>query len=218
MKISHLSPSLVAGVLLAFLAGCSNTPKPGPVAVLSDSSTCATKVSLASAKPLPYDPEKATAIDLRINATSACVTGESGARSLYDVVALPDAGIAYSLSVGSYPVGDTILTPRVQLLGRDGAVLREISRQDFIYRGKILTAMVRAHKDECYLVVRSDPETVGKDERQVKDGSREFPVLAIIPGGVAAGSFSYGTSSIETKTYVHSGLVKVVIRPLATSG
>ncbi|MGV8996400.1 MAG: hypothetical protein ACOH12_05590 [Parvibaculaceae bacterium] len=198
--------------MLVLLGGCANKAA-APVVSLPNNAACPADVSLSDAKPLAYDPEDTEAINLRITLSSPCVMGANGAKGLYDVVALPDPGIGYYLSVGSYPAGDAIFAPRVQMLGQDRTVLREIPRSDFIYRGNVLTAVFRVHAGEHYLVVRSDTATVGQGESRIEDKTHSFPVVALVPGAALVGGFAYGTTSLETQTYSLTGTVKVVITP-----
>jgi len=85
-----------------------------------------------------------------------------GGRSLYRVFTLPHTGAPYLLLLSAPPWGSTLLAPQAIFLNDAGAVKRQSNRTDFIFRGDALSAALRSHPDETYLIVASDPAALGQ--------------------------------------------------------
>lgn len=203
-----------AGMALAILAAVAacNTRSAGPPPMLNVplGRACADKISTIGARPVMFDGEDAGAIDLVIDEGSTCLTGADGKKSLYQVVELPDVGAEYILSVESYQQGNSIFAPRLQLLGRDGEVIRDVDHDDMMFRGTSLTALLRAKPGERYLLIRSDPQTVGLGESRIMDSIRQSGSYNAATGGTF---YVYtGATTTSQMTYSHGGKLKIIVR------
>ena len=171
---------------------------------------CADKISTIGARAVVFDGEDPGAIDLVIDEGSTCLTGADGKKSLYQVVELPDVGAEYILSVESFQQGNSIFAPELQLLGSNGSVIRDVSHDDMMFRGTSLTALLRAKPGERYLLIRSDPQTVGLGESRVMDSIRQNGGYNAATGGTF---YVYtGATTTNTMTYSHGGKLKIIVR------
>lgn len=197
----------------AALAGCrTTTPDLAPLVQIAPAS-CSTEPDVTRAHPLPFDvEEKAEPLRLTIEGQSPCLD-ESGAKSLYEVVALPELSYPVIVTVRSLPSTSGILAPRIVLLDKDGKRLRELDRKAIHFRGTALTAMLRTRPEERYLVIASDPEVVGEDISRVNG--------AVNQQMVSTGAFMFavhtGSESTASMTYAHNGTIQVSARPIPTA-
>lgn len=211
-KLSSMRFALVAGVA-ACLGGCvKDKVSQPPILSLPTASICTVAPDLTRALPLAFNPEKDLPVTVAIDAGSSCLEPKPGEKSLYGVVALPMVGQQIVISVASEPMGQSIFAPQLKLLDQKGAVLREIPRDDFMFRSGALTALIRAHEAERYLVVISDPKMVGQNISQVAGATSATPVTNGIVGFVAYS----GSESTTNLTYSHGGTVKVAAQALGT--
>lgn len=144
-------------VLLYALAGCAGGMGPPPITDLGVR-TCTATPDFSRALPVSVDGAAAVA---ELDATAPCLTGADGMSRVYAVFLLPPANPPYFLSVASQPVGAALFPPRAQMLGSGGEVLRDVDSKLFLFRGNALTAQLRSHEAERYLLVTSVPELVG---------------------------------------------------------
>ncbi len=197
------APRLAAlAALLALLAGCAAPPPP-----LLDISkhVCTPAPELISATPVPLgDPRRPDVVKLQIDDTAHCLETPEG-KSLYGAFRLPDSPTPYMIAVRSTPVGQGLFVPRLLLLDGTGAVRREIGRDSLEFRGPTLTALIRSHPDERYLVVASTPKAVGETESRIVERTQ---------AATAAANGAYftiygGTDTAQTFVYDHGGLITV---------
>ena len=196
-----------AAPLLLLLAACA-TPLPAVPPELSlDGHVCASSPALASAQPVPFDAEKNVSAELD---ASVCLNAGDGTRSTYAVFKLPEVETPYLLRVASAPLGQTILSPRLVLLDADGRVLRERSRDTFLFHGPALYTALRAHPEERYLVVASDPATVGRKVSYVAGSVQQN----MAPAGPVIFLYYTGNEQTNSLVYAHNGKVTVSAQPL----
>lgn len=151
-----------AAVLLGTLCLCAcSTPIPPPTVDLA-SLDCTAAPSLSGAVPLAFDPQKPKDTIAILDSHARCLDNGHGGRSLYRVFTLPHAASPYLLLLSAPPWGSTLLAPQAIFLDTAGAVKRQSSRADFIFRGDALSAALRSHPDETYLVVASDSAALGE--------------------------------------------------------
>ena len=196
----------LAALLPALLAACASPAVP-PILSL-DGRPCVARPDLAGAQPLPLDAGKAVKLDL--DAGAACLE-RAGGRSTYVAFRLPSAEQPYLLTVTSAALGDTLFVPRLMLLDAQGSVLREVSRDDFMFHGTSLYAGLRAQPAERYLIVASDAPSVGQRVSHIIGESRATPV----PVGIGAVAIiNSGSEKQQTITYAHNGRVTVTAQPM----
>jgi len=204
------SPRLVCLAALAALSACAPKLVPPPIVDMA-SMPCANAMGMRSVTPLLFDPkgkdEKTTTAIL--DGTSDCILDADGGRRLYQMFALPETGAPYIISVRTSPWADTILAPRVLLLGGDGRTMRSTTHADFTFRGEQLSALVRSHQDESYLAVTSDSEVLGKEITRV------IEAVHSTVAATAGGAFIWysGTDVTHRMVLSAAGRVEVTITP-----
>jgi hypothetical protein len=148
------------------------------------------------------------AAEVTFDTSSACL--DLGANKVaYKVFGLPPSADPFLVSVDSRPLGQGLFAPVVQLLDIDGKVVREIPRDAFSFHGTDIYAGFRTHPGETYLVVASDPQSVGQQISKVMDTTSVTTAAA----GPVFISVHTGAESIPTFTYALNGMVTVVARP-----
>lgn len=158
--------TFAAVAALALLAGCAPPPPP-----LLDISThaCSNVPDLVDALPLPLsDALHPNTVELRIDDSARCLQTAQG-KSLYGAFRLPDSTAPMMVAVRSVPVGEGLFVPHLLLLDGTGASQREIGQDSLQFRGNTLTALIRVHPDERYLVVASTPKTVGQNTSRITE-------------------------------------------------
>jgi hypothetical protein len=197
----------LAALLPALLAACASPAVP-PILTL-DGRPCAARPDLAAAHAVPLDARNPVELDL--DADAACLEPGGGGRSAYVAFSLPTSERPYLLTVTSAARGDTLFAPRLILLDAEGAVLREVPRDDFMFHGTSLYAGLRAAPAERYLVVASDASLVGQHVSHIVGQSRAIPV----PVGIGAVAIiNNGSEKQQVITYAHNGRVTVTAQPM----
>jgi hypothetical protein len=166
---------------------------------------CSGTINLSAALPTTPTVEGATEKPsvVSITALSPCIEDKVG-RSLYALFALPDGG-PYTVSLSSVPLGRSLFAPRARLLDAQGGVLHELPASSFLFRGTNLTALYRSHPDERYLVVTSDPSSVGKPLQRLHEAVQSTYVST---GYVSAVIYT-GSDIATNTTWAHNGEVVV---------
>jgi hypothetical protein len=198
---------LAGAAVLVCLAGCANRSLP-PTLTL-EGNACAAQPDLAGATPLPLDPDKP--VTVTVDAAASCLQPDKGEKRSYATFLLPETAAPYLVSVTSSLRGRTLLSPRLLILDAQGHVLRERSRETFTFRGTSLYAGMRAYPGDRYLIVESDPETVGQQVTQINSNSQTNAV-ATGAGGVLF--WGAGADARQSFTYTHNGTLVVTARPL----
>jgi Maltose operon periplasmic protein precursor (MalM) len=174
-----------------------------------DGRTCAALPDLGTAVAVPLDADKD--VTVKLDATAPCLAAGDGDKSTYAAFLLPEASEPYLLSVTSEPSGTTLFSPRALLLDAGGTTLRELPRDAFMFHGTSLYLGLRARPGERYLVVASDPRSVGESQTQIA-GATQTSGGSLYGGGF----FTYATGSERTRILhqAHSGTVSVAAKPL----
>jgi len=197
-----------AAPLVALLAGACLSPPPDLPPLLDISAAqCTPRPDLASAvgtvATIQGDSEKPSTASL--NLRSGCIAGVDG-KSLYAVFAMPDGG-PFTISVSSLPQGRSLFAPRATMLDAQGVELRQLPASSFLFRGPNLTALYRSHPGERYLLVSSDPPSVGKPLRRLQEN-----VQATTAGSAGIYVTVYtGTETASEATWSHNGVVSVSV-------
>lgn len=198
----------VAMLLAMTTAGCVTTPPLRPVVRLDDR-LCATAPPLVTDRvtPLLFDKELTVELDQEF----ACLEGRDGKRRSFVVLALPERPDSYILGVTSTPRGTTLLSPRMQVLDATGVVLRERPRDAFMFHGTALYAGMRAYPGDRYLLITSDPDTVGQQVSRIV-GSTQANVVPVGTGFIMVNT---GSEANQGATFTHNGSLTVSARALA---
>lgn len=196
---------LVIFAAFGALPGCAKKVDV-PVTVSLVDKNCSTGFDVAKAKPLSVgaDPLRVT-----VDVNAPCFAGNEGA-SLYAAFALPRSNKEYFISITSNSTNDGILAPRALLLDKQGHIVREIGRDSFVFHGTALYAGVRIHADEDYLIVASDPRSVGQTVSQTIDTTQAHVVSA----GVVYATVFTGSTATKNMTYSHTEVIAIEAKPV----
>jgi hypothetical protein len=207
-----MTPSTVIKALgitfwVTVLSGCTKPPPPLPNVSLAYRN-CSQEPDLATARTLILAPDKPITTTLDENA--ACFGGAPEFRSTYLAFDLPQSSDSYLLYVSSTQLGEGLFSPRLQLLDDAGKVLREVGRNSFMFHGTALSVTLRTHPGERYLIVSSDPNSVGQATSRVIDG------VSVSTG--QAGRYFYtthaGYEAELTSVNSHNGIITVSAQPV----
>lgn len=194
------------------LAGCETAgPDLAPLVQIAPAA-CSGTLEIGQALSLPFDIEsKNKRTSIIVDEGSACLA-EGDRKSLYRVFALPDVGQPFMLTVQSKPGSRGIFAPRLIMLDDEGARLREIGYDEFMFRGSALTAIFRTEPGERYMAIASDPEQVGSEFSRLS-GSVQQQMMTT---GVVTFAAYTGSETTANLTYAHNGVVDVSARPIPT--
>ncbi|MFD2263934.1 hypothetical protein ACFSM5_13615 [Lacibacterium aquatile] len=190
------------GAAAAFsLSACVAGPPPEAAVLNLDFSKCVAKPDIASARPLAAEQEL---VPVAVDKNSACLETPAG-RATYVAFKLPASPAL--LDIFSLPNGTgNFLSPRAMLLDADGVQLREIARDNFLFRANRLHAAVRQRPGEAYLVVTSDPASIGQTSDRVSSHA------VYTHTGYAMVTSGYDVKNLVL--FAHNGSVGVATRPL----
>jgi hypothetical protein len=188
----------VAG-LLVVLAGCSSGP--APITTVAAVPNCATTPVLGGAPRLGLGSGPTMLV---FDAKTPCLETPAG-RAVYVGFGLPESQTPYRILLLSIPQGDTLFSPAVTTYAADGQAYRRVSREVFTLRGGLLQATVEVQPDERFMVINSDPRSVGSQ-------TVEYTHTGMETAG-AAGGFVIprvrDTSRSITFTNAHNGTMTV---------
>jgi hypothetical protein len=196
---------LVAVSLLLVLAACA--PKPEIVAPVYSigAKTCSAEIDISTARPISFNAEEPEAIEVRIDGSSPCVEKPGSERQLYQLIQLPVTSTPYLVSIGSKINGSGIFAPVLLTLDSEGNAKRQIDQSSFLFRGSSLTAKIQSQPDEHFLVIASNPASVGDTSMRIDSLVNSHTTYS--------NGFAYRVNTgHETRTNVtfsHSGLVSV---------
>ncbi len=196
------------------MSACGAPPGPPPVTDLS-TLACAASPNLVGAPSLLLDKGKPVIVDL--GATPACLVYPDGSRASYVALNLPFAPGVYLVTVSSKLVGNVLFAPRVSLLGPTGAVLRQVPQEDFNFHGDLLSVGLRITPDIRYVLVTSEPASVGQGDSHVSTVITAGTYTSFVGKAAITRSYSGGTERTDNFVYTHNGTVIVRAEPMPTS-
>lgn len=201
--------ALFVGCIL-FAAACAPRQEIVPPVYSLNKDSCEDKPKLVSALPIGFNPEEIVSIDLRIDQTSNCLSGENNESQLYQVIKLPSTSAPYIITVGSQPNGQSIFAPSIATLLDTGEIIREFDQSNFLFRGGKLTTKLKVEANEQYLMVASNPASVGESTTQITN-------LINRNSGYSNGIiYNYNTGAENRSSYQfsHAGMVTVTTQAL----
>jgi hypothetical protein len=125
-------------------------------------------------------------------------------------LSLPENAEPYLIAVTSRIVGTTLFAPRIVVFDATGKPLRSMAGDSFMFHGAALYLGIRAQPGERYLMVASEPRTVGQETSQLWAGTQTTV-------GVAAGVAYQVHTGFEKNanfTYAVNGQVTVAVQPM----
>jgi hypothetical protein len=195
----------LAGALL--VAGCAATKPSMPPITSLDGRLCGEHPDLAAARPLLLASKPVTVM---LDGASPCWQPSGGAASIIAAFRLPDVAEPYLLTVASEPVGETMFSPRLILLDKQGKPVRERPRDMFMFHGPALTTGVRVQPGERFLIVASDPASVGQRNSRIIGSVQHSTTVA----GPVIFSVYTGSEAAQNVIYAHNGSVTVTVEPM----
>jgi hypothetical protein len=122
---------------------------------------------------------------------------------------LPAGASQYLIRIESEMSCDRIFAPRAEFFDAAGNIKRTVAYGDFTFRGNVLSAILRGHSDETYLVVASDPQIAGQSVSRIS----EDRLSATCSGALALYT---GSENTTHQTFSHEGKVTVSVEALPT--
>jgi hypothetical protein len=178
---------------------------PPPVTSLAGRS-CAAAPDLSTAQALTPGKD---AIRTVVDGNTACIETTAG-KATYAAYKLTDPMSPALIDIFSEATSSAVLTPRVQILGADGQLLREISRDNFVYRGSSLHLAIRQQPGDTFLLALSDSASVGQSEARLTSSTQ----VIVVPVGLAMVPVNTGADAQNTRVFSHTGTLVVGLRSL----
>jgi hypothetical protein len=191
------------------LTACAMTEGPPPVLGLGiEGKSCAEQPMLTGAQELVLATNKP--ITVIVDTNTPCLESSNGLRSAYAVFMLPSSSGEYLVSVTSVPQGQTLFSPRVMMLDATGGVLREVPNDIFTFRGSSLAVSLRVRPSERYLLVASDPSTVGQEVSRIQSAT----MSTVVSAGYVYVPINTGSEAEVSYIYAHNGSITVAATPV----
>lgn len=204
MKAPRLVSRLIALSAPFAIAACAAPPP--PVTTLDDR-TCSPAPDFSGAHLLELGAKPMT---VAFDQATPCWQPSEGKRSAYAVFSLPSDTDPYLVTVTSVPVGQALIAPHLYLLDGFGNKLRDAARDAFAFHGSSLSLTVRVYPNERYLLVASEPDTLGTGGSQLRDGV----VVSTYPAGVATITVHTGYELNQSYVYAVNGTITVAAGPI----
>jgi hypothetical protein len=176
---------------IVILAACATPP---PATVNLDGRTCTAGPDLGKAQGLTLEPRNKLTVTL--DGAATCFLTSEGAKSVYATFLLPQFTDEYLVTVVSAPIGQGLFSPHLLMLDPQGKVVRELARESFLFHGSGLSAGIRVHSGEHYLIVASDPQSVGasvsrlSEQTHVTTTSTGFAYFSVHTGSDANDTYT----------------------------
>lgn len=172
---------------------------------------CAATPNLASPRVLVQAKKDAPyAATIRFDESAPCVTDAAGAKSVYAVLELPADESAGIITVTSFAMGEAIFSPRLELCDAQGALTREIARDQFLYSGAAVQVQLRRRAGERFLVIASDAASVGKSVEQIQSLRNS----TVVPAGPVYIPVNTGSEARSKLVFAHNGEVTTTVAPM----
>ncbi len=195
----HATALAALAVMATMMSGCADKTPP---MLTINTANCVATPDLGSAHPVTVKDAASVAFD----DTTPCLQPSGAVARLYTVFLLPESDAPRSIFVKSVPRGQGVVAPHVMVLDQEGKPIREIPHDRFLSRGGSLQAGIRMQTGERYLLVASNPETVGHSSSEI--------VADIQQTMVATGTGGYffvntGKETVRKLTRAHGGTIVV---------
>lgn len=210
MKRERRDRRWLAAALAVSLGACTPPPGPPPITQLGDS-PCASAPDLATVRPVFLSSDKPVIVDL--DATAACLSLPDGKRGVYIAFGLPESPKPYMVTISSTPQGETLFSPRALVLDASGATVQELPRHAFMFHGATLSVAFRTHGNERFVVVTSDPDSVGRQQSQLQSGTQTTTAAS----GPVILTVRTGWEKSNNYTYALNGRISVSAQPVPSA-
>ncbi len=206
MKLIH---SLAFLAMMPLVITACAKPPPPPILSL-DGRQCTPLPDLVTTHPVLVNDKD---VSVTLDDKTGCLDVHAERKLAYVAFGLPVIDQPYLLSVTSIPIGEGLFFPKLTLLDATGKVLREIPSDAFLPHGAALHTGLRPHPEERYLIVSSDPATIGQTNSQLVEATQ---VNGVMGGGIYV-QVHTGTETTATFTHAYNGTVtvKATLVPIA---
>ena len=209
MKRTAIIRAIPFATIAALAAGCA---KPPPPTLSLAGRTCVDRPDLVSAKTVPLADDKP--VKVALDDKTPCLEIPGAGKAAYVAFGLPQTGDEYMLSITSVPIGEGRFSPKLVLTDGDGKTVRDIPPDMFMAHGTALRAGLRPHPGERYLIVSSDPQTIGQSKTQIMD-STQVSTATLATGGYI--QIHTGSENSVTMTNAYNGTIIVAAQPIPKS-
>lgn len=172
---------------------------------------CATAPSLTGAVAMVQkakdEPHRAT---IRFDDAAACVTDAKGHKGAYGVIDLGQSEPGSILTVTSFVMGSTVFSPRLELRDAQGAVMREVGREAFLYSNDAVQTQLRVRAGEQFLIIASDGTSVGQSVEHIQSSRMSSGVMV----GAVYVPYNIGGEAKAQLVFAHSGEVTATLAPM----
>lgn len=199
--------SLLVGVLVVALGGCTQTVISLPPVTSYEPAGCGETPDLARALSLTPDKDKAvweTTAD--ITAQTPCAVLE-GAASPYVVFALPPAERVRLIEIGSVVETVRLFSPTVSLLDGGGAVTRTLNPDSYMFRNGMLSVQFVPAEGEQFVLVSANRSVVGERREGIVAGVN----TTMIYTGFGASNWYSGAESQFSQGFSYEGKVRALV-------
>lgn len=203
--------SAVAVAALFSSAAEADDDTPPPMTIMPASILCAPSAQLSGAVAIAADDDAKATLD---TTAARCVKDASGA-GLYQVFALPAVAKPSILTVASVPVGTAIVFPRIMIMDASGNITRQVAADALQFRAGELTAVLRLHPGDAYLVVESDPAHVGQSFSRVQESVHVFAASVVARAFIATAAIHTGSDDTNTLIFSLNGKVEVSVEHIS---
>jgi Maltose operon periplasmic protein precursor (MalM) len=199
--------------LMAALAGCQTKSVVMPARLEISTPSCAKAPDMGLASSFTGKKDELVSV-VRMGDDAPCVTNAAGQKSSYAVLALPADAQDMIVTVTSKMMGQTILSPRLEIRDDKGALTREIPNEKFAYNGTSVQTQLRQRPGDRYVVILSDPATVGKTVEQIQSIRISSGVMV----GMVYVPMNSGAEGRANLVFAHNGEVTTTLVPMPKAG
>jgi hypothetical protein len=197
--------------LVVLLGGCQTGREVLAARLEVAAPTCATAPAIAPATAMTQKKKDAPfEATIRFNEANPCVADAAGNKGVYAVLDLPAGEAGRIVTVTSFAMGQTVFAPRLEFRDAQGALLREVGRDAFMFSGTSLQAQVRQREGERFLVIASDGPSVGKTVEQIQSNRVTSGTMV----GMVYVPVNYGTEGKSQLVFAHNGEVTTTLAPV----
>ncbi len=188
-----------------FASACAPTQEVVPPVFSLGATSCSSEPSLSSTLPITFNPKEPVTIEFRIDQSSRCLQTPDDRKQLYQMVQLPSVGHEYIVTVRSKTNGQSIFAPTLVTLKENGDIGQQLSQSDFLFRGDSLTAKIEIEATEQYLMIASNPQSIGQSTTQIRSLINSNMAYS---NGIAM-RYNTGTENRSDYKFSHAGMLSV---------
>ena len=217
----YLTSAAITSVLLTACQTANHEPVVPPKLAYSEPIECTKAINLSKAIGISTNPKSVkrmmknrtiTRVQ-KMEISGQCL--EAGDKSIPAIVfTLPSNLIGEVVYAGSILDANSIFAADVSTLNTSGETVRNFERDSYLFQGQQYGVQFRPSDDEAYVMIKADPELIGKerDTTELSIDSRfvsSYGVGGSYGGG--GGTNLVGSQKSYNRTYSYDGTVQVRI-------